>query len=95
MLDIIRNIKVNVIIITKNNSKLSDTEISNYNEQYHNLKVIYNDDFHDRFFIIDNKKIYHCGSSINHIGKRIFMINLLEETKICDVLLNEINNIIN
>ena len=55
-LDIIRRLKCKVILITKNSDRLSDIEIEKYNKQYHNLKVIRNNDFHDRFIIIDNMK---------------------------------------
>ena len=47
LLDLIRNIKVNVILITKNSDRLSDIEINKYNKQYNNLKVIRDNSFHD------------------------------------------------
>lgn len=59
LLDMIRQLKINIVLITKDNGKLSKIDIEKYNQQYHNLKVIYNNTFHDRYFIIDNKTIYH------------------------------------
>lgn len=59
LLDMIRQLKINKVLITKDNGKLSKMDIKKYNQQYHNLKVIYNNTFHDRYFIIDNKTIYH------------------------------------
>lgn len=53
-------------------------DIKKYNYQYHNLTIKYSDAFHDRYFIIDNNKIYYCGTSINHAGTRTFSINILE-----------------
>ena len=95
-LDIIKNIKCIVILIVKNNSKLSKLDIDKYNKQYHNLKIIYNDNYHDRYFIIDRNIIYHCGTSINHAGSKTFSINILEDKIVKDNLIDNIkNNILN
>ena len=40
LLDIIKKLNANVIIITKQNSLLTNQDIDNYNQQYYNLKVI-------------------------------------------------------
>ena len=93
MLDMIRNIKVNTIIICKENCLLKEIDIKKYNEQYNNLKVIYNNTFHDRYIIIDKKIIYHCGTSLNHIGSKTFSINKLEDKEVIDALLNKIKTL--
>ena len=93
-LDIIKNIKCIVILIVKNNSKLSKLDIDKYNKQYHNLKIIYNDNYHDRYFIIDRNIIYHCGTSINHAGSKTFSINILEDEFVKVSLINNILKII-
>ena len=94
LLDIIKELRVKVIIITKENNKLSKLNIEKYNKQYNNLKVIYDDTFHDRYFILDKEVIYHCGASINGIGKRTFSINKIEDDIIKETLLNSIKNIL-
>ncbi len=93
MLDMIRNIKVNTTIICKEKCLLKEIDIKKYNEQYDNLKVIYNNTFHDRYIILDKKTIYHCGTSLNHIGSKTFSINKLEDKEVIDALLNKIKNI--
>ena len=55
VLDIIKRLKIRVIIITKEDKLLTKQDIEKYNKQYDNLKVIYNDTFHDRYFILDIK----------------------------------------
>ena len=95
VINIIKTIDVKVIIITKPNNLLTRQDIRNYNMQYNNLKVVYNDTFHDRYFIIDSNILYHCGSSINRIGKKTFSINLINDKEVFNVLLNKVNNIIN
>ena len=89
-LDIIKNIKCIVILIVKTNSRLSKLDIDKYNKQYHNLKIIYNDNYHDRYFIIDRNIIYHCGTSINHAGSKTFSINILEDKIVKDNLIKDI-----
>ncbi len=55
VLDMIRNLKIDVTIICKNNSLLKEIDINKYGKQYNNLKVVYNNNFHDRYMIIDQK----------------------------------------
>ena len=50
VLDLIKDLSVKVIIITKDNDKLNKTLLEEYNKQYNNLKVIYSNIFHDRYF---------------------------------------------
>ena len=94
ILDIIKDLKNDVIIITKKNNLLSKESIENYNEQYSNLKVIYDNTFHDRYFIIDNQKVYHCGTSINRIGYKTFSINLIDDKEVAKPLINRIKKLI-
>ena len=49
-------------------------DINKYQKQYKNLKVVYNNDFHDRYIIFDHNEIYHCGASINYAGKKFFQL---------------------
>ena len=94
VLDMIKKLKVNVIIITKRNSLLTNQDIERYNSQYNNLKVVYSDDYHDRYFIIDKKDVYHSGTSINHAGSRTFSINKWEDKKVCNNFIDTIKIIL-
>lgn len=94
ILDIIKRINVKVTIITKKNNLLTNQDIKTYNEQYNNLKIVYNNTFHDRYFIIDNKTVYHCGTSINRIGHKTFSINLLDDEEITKPMIKNIKEII-
>ena len=93
LLDMIKELTCKVILITKKNSNLKELDIEKYNTQYHNLNIIYNDTFHDRYFILDNKIIYHSGTSINHAGSRTFSVNILEDEVVKETLLNKIEEI--
>ena len=70
---------------------LTNQDIEKYNDQYHNLKVIYSNNFHDRYFIIDNQQLYHCGASINKIGRKTFSINLINDKDIFKSLLKKVS----
>ena len=94
ILDIIKRLNIDVIIITKPDNLLTHQDINKYNKQYHNLKVYYDNTFHDRYFILDDKKIYHCGSSINRIGYKTFSITLIGDNEINRLLINKVNTII-
>ena len=93
-MDIIKNLQINIIIITRRNNLLSKEDIEKYNEQYNNLKVIYDNTFHDRYFIIDNEKVYHCGTSINRIGHKTFSINLIDDKEVTKPLIDKIKKLI-
>ena len=94
ILDMVKDLKCKVILITGSNTGPSKAAIEKYNKTYHNLTIYYNDTYHDRYFIIDNKKIYHSGNSVNHIGYRKSSIDVLDDINIKNTLLNDINKII-
>ncbi len=94
ILDIVKRLNVNVVIVTKKDNLLTVQDIVKYNKQYHNLKVIYDNTFHDRYFIIDNTTVYHCGASINRIGYKTFSITLIGDTEVNNLLIDKVNKII-
>ena len=94
LLDMVKDLHVKVTIITKKNNLLKEHMIEKYNKEYHNLTVKYSNIFHDRYFILDNKVVYHCGASINRIGYKTFSITLIGDTDICNSLINKVDTII-
>ena len=94
LLDIIKELDIKVTIITKQNNLLTKQDIMKYNQQYHNLQVYFDNTFHDRYFILDNKIVYHCGASINRIGYKTFSITLIKDRSVSQVLIDRTNQII-
>ena len=90
ILDIIKRLNVDVLIITKQNNLLTKQDIERYNKQYNNLTVKYDNTFHDRYFILDDKVVYHCGASINRIGYKTFSITKINDDAVCKSLINKI-----
>ena len=93
ILDIIKRLNIKVTIITKSNNLLTEQDIAKYNKQYNNLQVYYNNTFHDRYFILDEKIVYHCGASINRIGYKTFSITLIGDEDVKNTLINKIKKI--
>ena len=84
-----KNKNVEVIIMTSDKSNIENIDVKKFNKEYPTLKVAKSNKFHDRFIIIDNKELYHCGASIKDLGKKCFGINKIEDISIIDKLVNE------
>ena len=93
LLDIISKIDKKVTLICTN-KLLRNIDLDKYYKQYNNLKIIYNNSFHDRYFILDNSILYHCGTSINHLGHKIFGINKIEDDIMKNKLIVYVLNIV-
>jgi hypothetical protein len=74
-----KNESVEVIILTSQNCNLNKLDISKFNKQYPSLKISYTNKIHDRFIVIDNKELYHCGASLKDLGKKCFAISKIED----------------
>ena len=92
ILDICSKVHKKIVIIT---NKYSESNLKKYKCQYDNLAIYISDEFHDRFIILDNKKLYHCGASFKDLGKKCFAINRIEDSKILKNLLDFIKTIKN
>lgn len=77
---------VNVILLSKTNSKQLTLDLQKANEQYGNFILKNFSTSHDRFLIIDNKEIYHLGASLKDLGKKWFAFSKLEITSVQSVL---------
>lgn len=86
-----KNKNVEVVILTSKNSNLTKLDISKFNKQYPMLKVSQSDKFHDRFIIIDNKELYHCGASLKDLGKKCFGISKIIDSEYIDSLKEKFN----
>jgi len=52
------------------------------NKQYPKLDIRYNETFHDRFFIIDDKELYLVGASLKDLGAKCFAFTKLDSGEI-------------
>lgn len=84
---------VNVNIYTFAKTKLSQTDIKNFNAQYPTLNVKTTNSFHDRFLVLDDKTVYHIGASIKDAGKNCFGITLIQDSTMANDLINRLKKI--
>ena len=73
---------VTAVVLTSHNSKINKLDVKKFNEQYPVVKLAVTNKFHDRFIIIDNKELYHCGASLKDLGKKCFAISKIEDNEI-------------
>ena len=85
LLDIICKTNKQVTVYTRNIDK---NMINKYQEQYSNLIVKINTTFHDRFIIIDDNILYHCGASFKDLGKKCFAISKIDN----EIILTDLKN---
>ena len=76
-----------VTVYSKNvNSEL----VKKYKKQYSNVTLINNYSFHDRFIVIDEEILYHCGASFKDLGTKCFAINKIDNKELVNSLLSSI-----
>ena len=62
--------------------KISDADVKTFNAQYPKLAVRYNESFHDRFLVIDDKELYLIGASLKDLGRKCFAFTKLDPGEI-------------
>ena len=62
--------------------KISDDDVKTFNSQCQKLAVRYNESFHDRFLIIDDKELYLIGASLKDLGQKCFAFTKLDAGEI-------------
>lgn len=77
-----KNIKC--ILIKSSKSKIDNDTIEAFSKEYFPISFKINNDFHDRFLIVDSKTIFHIGTSLNYLGNKIFVITKIEDQSWCD-----------
>ena len=62
--------------------KISPADVKTFNAQSPKLAVRYNETFHDRFLIIDDKELYLIGASLKDLGSKCFAFTKLDPADI-------------
>ena len=63
-------------------NQISDADIETFNAQYPKLAVRYNESFHDRFLIIDDRELYLIGASLKDLGAKCFGFTKMDSAEI-------------
>ena len=61
---------------------ISPSDVATFNAQYPKFAVRYNETFHDRFLIIDDKELYLIGASLKDLGSKCFAFTKLDPADI-------------
>jgi hypothetical protein len=64
------------------NRKISEGDVNAFNEQYPTLTVRYNESFHDRFLIVDDRELYLVGASLKDLGRKCFGFTRMDAREI-------------
>ena len=91
ILDDLKTINKKIIIISSN---INDSLKNKYLKQYSNVTFYNNNSYHDRFIIVDRKRVFHSGASFKDLGKKCFAINEIENKKEIEKILENIYTII-
>lgn len=91
LLDMLRTINKNIIILSKN---LDSVLLKKYNNQYSNISFINNNPLHDRYIILDRKDAYVSGMSLKDIGKKYSYIYKINEELFINELLKRVDYLI-
>ena len=83
-----KNKNVEAVILTSEKTNISKLDVQKFNREYPTLKIAKSDKFHDRFIILDNQGLYHCGASIKDLGKKCFAISKMENDELTNILKN-------
>ena len=88
LLDILKDIKLKIIIVSQN---IDDVLIKKYKSQFDNVAFVYSYSFHDRFIIIDRNNMYISGASFKDLGKKCFGIHEINDIDYLNKVLKMIN----
>ena len=62
--------------------QISDADVRAFSKQYPKLSVRYNERFHDRFLIIDDRELYLIGASLKDLGGKCFGFTKIDPREI-------------
>ena len=85
----IKDVNKKIIIISKN---IVTKVKEKYEEQYHNVAFIYNDTIHDRYIILDRKRLFHSGMSFKDMGKSTFSITEFDNKEEITIFINNLKD---
>jgi hypothetical protein len=88
-----KNHSVQVVLLSKSLTKTISLDLLKANQQFGKFEWIRFERSHDRFLIIDGKKIYHLGASLKDLGKKWFAFSELNSKTMSEILLS-INQVI-
>jgi hypothetical protein len=86
--------KIKIITSNKNSKTIQNLKLllNSIDAQYQNVEIRENNNFHDRFIIIDNNQAYHFGASLKDLGSKTFMFSNLNEPDLLATINSKFDN---
>ena len=70
------------IVTSRCGNGLSAGDVMRFNEQYGGLTVCESKSFHDRFLVVDDRRLYLIGTSLKDLGRKCFAFTTLDPAEI-------------
>ena len=70
------------IVTSRRGNKISASDVAKFNAQHGGLTVTVSKNFHDRFIVIDGKRLYLVGASLKDLGWKCFAFTELDAGEI-------------
>ena len=70
------------LVTSKCGNGLAPGDIQRFNEQYGGLTVCESKSFHDRFLVVDDRRLYLIGTSLKDLGRKCFAFTALDPAEI-------------
>ena len=74
-----RSESVDATIFTERTTPQLQLDLRKHNAQYPPVHIKRIEKIHDRFLLIDDERLYHFGASFKDLGKKLFVVTLIEE----------------
>ena len=74
-----RSESVDATIFTERTTPQLQLDLRKHNAQYPPVHIKQIEKIHDRFLLIDDERLYHFGASFKDLGKKLFVVTLIEE----------------
>lgn len=73
-------------IITTDQNNIDNTCKNNILKEFPDIEIIYTKKIHDRFWICNRKTGFYVGTSLNGIGRKLTLINLLKKSEVTTIV---------
>jgi len=80
-------------LITQPATRILNTDVIKFNQQYPSLQLKHSTLMHDRFLILDRTELYHIGASLKDLGKKWFAFSRFDKDAF--MLLEKLKEVIN
>lgn len=86
LINILKKAKAKKYTIITDQNNIDNTCKNNILKEFPNIEIIYTKKIHDRFWICNRKTGFYVGTSLNGIGRKLTLINLLKKSEVTTIV---------